>query len=193
MRKSVSLLSALTLAIPVPSRLAAQNGTPASPCGRVADSEKVTCYQSLLTAKLHSDGVPGAMQLLQQLVTTEREVRDNSHMFAHMLGLAAYTTPAELPRIFRQCSPNFQSGCYHGVIQAYFLDRHHGSAHGKITPAEVNGLCKDFRGGDDAWLRFQCVHGLGHGLEFVYAHELPRSLAGCDLVADKWERSGCYG
>src|SRR6266567_2018567 len=30
-------------------------------------------------------------------------------------------------------------------------------------------------------------------MEFMSAHAPPRSHGGCDLVADIWERSGCYG
>jgi hypothetical protein len=42
-------------------------------------------------------------------------------------------------------------------------------------------------------LLFQCVHALGHGLTSFYAHDLPRALQGCDLLADDWDRHSCYG
>ncbi len=133
------------------------------------------------------------MTLLEQIDSTDQIVRDNSHMLAHSVGLAAFTTPAELAKTFSQCSPNFQSGCYHGLIQAYFLDWQRKSGGRAIGADEINGVCKDFHAQAGVWLLFQCVHGLGHGLELIYDHDLPRSLAGCDLVSDGWERSGCYG
>src|SRR4029079_17845703 len=40
--------------------------------------------------------------------------------------------------------------------------------------------------------RFQCVHGMGHGLEMVYAHDLKKALTGCDLLTDWWDRHSCY-
>src|SRR6266550_9592733 len=45
----------------------------------------------------------------------------------------------------------------------------------------------------DQWLRFQCVHGMGHGLMMVYDHDLPRALGGCDLLSEGWDRESCYG
>jgi hypothetical protein len=162
-------------------------------CRSSAPENRTSCYQILLEDVLKSEGIDSAMAALTSLAATEREVRDNSHMFAHSLGLAAFTTPAELASVFSRCSPGFQSGCYHGVIQAYFLDQHRKSPGTPVGPAEINSLCKDFRAGDGRWLLFQCAHGLGHGLELIYGHDLPRALAGCDLVSDLWERPACYG
>jgi hypothetical protein len=162
-------------------------------CRSAITENRTPCYQVLLESVLKSQGIDSAMAALTSLAATEREVRDNSHMFAHSLGLAAFTTPAELASVFSRCSPGFQSGCYHGVIQAYFLDQHRRSPGTAVGAAEINSLCKDFRAGDGRWLLFQCAHGLGHGLELIYAHDLPRALAGCDLVSDSWERPACYG
>jgi len=163
------------------------------PCGSSSADDRVTCYQTLLTKTLREKGIGSAMTLLEQLDSADQIVRDNSHMLAHSVGLAAFTTPSELAKTFSQCSPNFQSGCYHGLIQAYFLDWERKSGGRAFGADEINGVCKDFHGQTGAWLLFQCVHGLGHGLELIYDHDLPRSLAGCDLVGDAWERSGCYG
>jgi hypothetical protein len=194
MRKQLVLSGlAMLCAVRAPTVRAQIAPASAANCHSAPNAAKVSCFQRLLDQRLKSRGVAASMDLLEQLVQTEPVVRDNSHMFAHMLGLAAYTTPAELAKVFSQCSPNFQSGCYHGVIQAYFLDRQHANPSGKLGAAEINGVCRDFRGSDQAWLLFQCVHGLGHGLEFVYSHDLPRSLSGCDSISSRWERSGCYG
>jgi hypothetical protein len=74
------------------------------------------------------------------------------------------------------------------VIQAYFENMH------QIDTAAVNGLCRPYTHSEaDRWLRFQCVHGMGHGLLMYYAHDLPRGLQGCDLLDDGWDRESCYG
>jgi hypothetical protein len=94
---------------------------------------------------------------------------------------------------FAECTPSFQSGCYHGVIQAYFAERQ--ATQGTTLGAEpMNRLCEAHRGPDgNRWLLFQCVHGIGHGLVALYEDHLPRALEGCDLLRDEWEREGCYG
>src|SRR5438067_1240765 len=62
----------------VPTRAQCRNTTPDS---------RTPCYQVLLEDVLRSQGIDSAMAALTSLVATEREVRDNSHMFAHSLGL----------------------------------------------------------------------------------------------------------
>ena len=164
-----------------------------SDCSGAAAENRTSCHQAFLDDVLKRKGMDSAMTVLTGLATAEPVVRANSHMFAHSLGLAAFTTPAELAAVFAKCSPGFQSGCYHGVIQGYFLDFRRRSPGKAVGAEEVNALCRDFRGDDSRWLLFQCAHGLGHGLELIYSHDLPRALAGCDLVSSSSERPACYG
>lgn len=162
-------------------------------CKLASPDNQMACYQLLLADVLKTKGMDSAMAALTSLASSEEDVRGNSHMFAHTLGLSAYTTPDQLAAVFSRCSPGFQSGCYHGVIQGYFLEQHKKSPGAEVGAETINALCKDFRGDSQRWLLFQCAHGLGHGLELSYAHDLPKSLRGCDLVTDAWERSACYG
>ena len=43
------------------------------------------------------------------------------------------------------------------------------------------------------WLLFQCLHGMGHGLDMTLDHDLPRALRACDLLDERWHRESCYG
>lgn len=115
-------------------------------------------------------------------------------MFAHSIGLSALRDSATVSAAFGQCTEIFQSGCYHGVIQAYFARLTGSGDAGGVGVDAVNALCADYRGRRDArWLFFQCAHGMGHGLTMFHGHHLPRALAGCDLLADAWERESCWG
>jgi hypothetical protein len=147
-----------------------------------------------LLSLLRERGVEGAMAELERTAQADPAVRRDGHVYAHAIGLAAYTTPAEVGATFARCTPSFQSGCYHGVIQSYFVDPRGGGGAEGVTAERVNALCADHRGGDaDHWLLFQCAHGMGHGLTMVSGYHLPRSLQGCDLLTDAWERDACYG
>ena len=54
---------------------------------------------------------------------------------------------------------------------------------GGVDSAMVDALCDRIQGNTGSkWLRFQCVHGIGHGLEMVWNWDLPRALAGCDWL-----------
>jgi hypothetical protein len=134
------------------------------------------------------------MQLLGRLSEMDADIKRDGHMYAHSLGLAAYSGADRVGATFRQCLPTFQSGCYHGVIQAYFVDKAGSGGADSLTADEVNELCQDYRDSPDGdWLLFQCVHGMGHGLSMVSGHDLKRTLARCDLLRSGWEREGCYG
>ncbi|MGH7582571.1 MAG: hypothetical protein ACREL5_05045, partial [Gemmatimonadales bacterium] len=45
----------------------------------------------------------------------------------------------------------------------------------------------------DRWLRFQCVHGEGHGFDMMANWDLPTALKHCDWLRTAWDRQSCYG
>ena len=154
-------------------------------CAKVA--ERIGCYQASLAPVASAGKVRFAMGTLDELGKIDAGVRSGGHVLAHAIGIAAGMRSRDITASFPQCSETFQSGCYHGIIQAYFagLD--------SIGAQETNALCQPFRTNPaNKWLLFQCVHGMGHGFTMLYAHELPRGLAGCDLLSEDWDRHSCY-
>jgi hypothetical protein len=163
-------------------------------CGRLAAQRKQGCYDEALQAVLRSQGVRPAMEALNGVAARDRDVKRDAHVFAHGIGIAAYGGPDSVGAVFARCTPEHQSGCYHGVVQAYFVDARR--AGGEVSAAQANALCRDYRGeagqGGDRWLQFQCAHGMGHGLVMFHGHDLPAALQGCDLLESGFERETCY-
>ncbi|HSU16607.1 hypothetical protein [Longimicrobium sp.] len=159
---------------------------------RGAKSEQ-DCLEAALTssAVLDSAGVDKAMGALGVLARRDPDVARDGHVYAHGIGIAAYRTPETVGQTFARCTADFQSGCYHGVIQAYFADRRGGDA--GVTPQKLNGLCLPYRSASGRWLQFQCAHGIGHGLMAVESHNLLRALDSCDLLGDTFEKQACWG
>jgi hypothetical protein len=154
---------------------------------------RMQCLEEQLLDSLRVHGIASAMGTLERIGAADAEIRRDGHVYAHVIGLAAYAGPDEVGRAFAECTPAFQSGCYHGVIQSYFAELA-GSGAGAVTEAQVNGLCADYRGDPNTfWLLFQCAHGMGHGLTMVEAYHLPSALAACDLLSSPWERDACHG
>ena len=60
------------------------------------------------------------MGALSILAKRDTDVADDGHVYAHGIGIAAYRDPQTVGETFSRCTAEFQSGCYHGVIQAYF-------------------------------------------------------------------------
>jgi hypothetical protein len=157
-------------------------------CGKLAGENKIDCYSKTLDSLASAGEVKLAMGTLSRLATLDLDTKRDGHVYAHGIGIAAGKRGGDVAKTFSMCDESNQSGCYHGVIQAYF------DAAKTIGPKEVNALCEPFRGANgDRWLRFQCVHGMGHGLTMIYAHDLPMALKGCDLLTDDWDRLSCYG
>ena len=60
-------------------------------------------------------------------------------------------------------------------------------------PAEIATLCdRSVIPGAANALRFQCLHGLGHGLTANAEHDIFRALRLCDALEGDWDRGSCY-
>ena len=184
---------------PAVAHLEPANVTPQSTAEQIAawadagckGSERASCLEKALTSVIRPAGVDKAMGALALIAARDDAVRGDGHVFAHGIGIAAYESAETVGQTFSKCTAEFQSGCYHGVIQAYFADRRGGDA--GVTPAKLNGLCTAYRTVAGRWLQFQCAHGIGHGLMAVQSHNLLRALDSCDLLADAFERDACWG
>ncbi|HEX8831458.1 MAG TPA: hypothetical protein VF705_09850, partial [Longimicrobium sp.] len=147
------------------------------------------CVERTLYGVLNRSGVARAMGTLDVLAETEASVRRDAHPLAHGLGIAAYHDPQTMAATFAAC-PNTQiSGCYHGVIQGYFLDL--ARRGNPLTAQDMNAVCAPHLGNGLLW--GQCNHGLGHGLMALLRNQLPAVLDRCDMLSDAGAREGCYG
>lgn len=157
-------------------------------CRPTEGEARQTCYEDFFVALSGNDRVRVALGALAELARREKRVEADGHGYTHVIGIKAWRPGMDVVEVFRSCTGLFQSGCYHGVIQAYF------TGEGSVDSAKVSWLCDLIQGNTgDRWLRFQCVHGIGHGLEMIWNWDLPRALEGCDWLATDWDRQGCYG
>jgi hypothetical protein len=163
-------------------------------CRDSSHGSTTSCYEGILVPLVASGGVEAAMETLRRLGTEDQSVQRDGHVYAHAIGIEAYRRDPDVGRTFGRCSELYQSGCYHGVIQAYFQDVVAGGGPRSLSAEDVNRLCSSYRGaGRSTWLLFQCVHGMGHGLTMFRGHDLPQALSDCDLLSDDWDRHSCYG
>lgn len=157
-------------------------------CSGLGGQDKVSCYQMALSERLGALGVRPTMDALDSLVVRDRDAARDAHVYAHHIGIEAYQLSPDVSETFSGCTESFSSGCYHGVIQAYFEDR------GNTDAEALEELCRAYKRPDQSrWILFQCVHGMGHGLTMYFDHHLPRALEACDLLSDLWDRESCYG
>ncbi len=156
-------------------------------CSKI-NGDKIPCYEKHSIPLVDRGGPKLAMGTLMQVANGDRDVRGFGHVYAHAIGIHAFDADKNVERTFSSCTDAFQSGCYHGVIEAYFANS------GKVDSGSVTQLCVPWsQPGVYGWLRFQCAHGLGHGLTMHYEHNLVSALKGCDFLVESWDRESCYG
>ena len=117
-------------------------------CGKLSGEAKVDCYSKTLDSLAAKGQVKIAMATLLRLADLDVDAKRDGHVYAHGIGIAAGKSGGDIAKTFAMCDESNQSGCYHGVIQAYF------DATKTVGPTEVNSLCDAFRGPQgDRWLR----------------------------------------
>ena len=172
----------------LPADAAPQTIAALETCRSESGDAKQDCYEPRLLAELDEAGVRAALDMLSDIAAADREVERDAHVYTHAIGIESYDPDRPVGEVFAECTELFQSGCYHGVIQAHFVAR------GAVNETTVREMCDSFKQpGADRFLLFQCLHGMGHGLVMIYDHHLPRALEDCDLLEDGWDRESCYG
>ncbi len=157
-------------------------------CRATSGDDRQACLEDFFLTLAAGHRVRLALGALERLGASDGEVAREGHGYTHVIGIRAWKPGDDVAEVFRSCTGLYQSGCYHGVIQAYLTEG------GALDSARAISLCDQVAAApEDRWLRFQCVHGLGHGFEMALAWELPRALSSCDWLGSWWDRESCYG
>ena len=150
--------------------------------------DRQKCYEDYFLALSGNGGVRLSLASLSVLADVDRNVQADGHVYTHMIGIRAWQPGLDVGKVFASCTGLFQSGCYHGVIQSYL------TGDGGLDSTKVSWLCDTVARDAPGYLaRFQCAHGLGHGLEMALNWDLPRALDGCNWLTSTWDREACYG
>lgn len=132
-------------------------------------------------------GVSVALDHLQELAADDDEIRARGHGIAHAIGRYAIQNNGYDATVFGECREIFQSGCYHGVLEAYFEGRPDVDAE---TVAELcSSMVADGRPPIEA---IECAHGLGHGLTVRFDFDLGTALERCEFLELETARQECF-
>ncbi|HTK60137.1 MAG TPA: hypothetical protein VL283_02935 [Candidatus Baltobacteraceae bacterium] len=133
-------------------------------------------------AVLKERGAGAALSALRSRVASDPAVARDCHAIAHTLGHEAYEKAGDFGRALAQTDEICNSGFFHGVIEAHF-------AGVDDVPAAARTTCAAYR--PDTYLGWECYHGIGHGLMFSSANDLPRSVELCEAYDDTTARDNC--
>ena len=156
---------------------------------RVQPSEaKMQCYQAHLETVLQAEGTEQALTALEQITAQDPEALREAHPLVHHVGQRSFARYGTAPLALSHCRDVFWSGCYHGVLQAFL------SSLAAVEPQHILPLCPiSDTVSAYSFQRYNCLHGLGHGLTIQFRYDLLKSLAFCDALPGSWDRESCYG
>ena len=121
-------------------------------------------------------GVRAALDSLQRMTARDESLRGSGHQLAHALGRYAMARRNDLA-VLGECAPLFQSGCFHGALEGYFLQG------GTIDRASAGRICASrAAAGARGFELLECWHGLGHGLMVHYGGDFKQALPICDAL-----------
>jgi hypothetical protein len=147
------------------------------------------CYEQAFGNVAFRQGPAAAISLLQQKLASVPAVQSDCHRITHAIGGGALArVHGDVARAFVGGSTICFSGFYHGILERAFLGLNRGQ-----LAARARSLCVAPAIGSSAFLNYQCLHGLGHGLMIYTGYDLTGSLATCDGLPDRFAQSSCAG
>lgn len=148
---------------------------------RVADGDPAIDALFVVT---RDRGIRAGLDSLGALADRDEGAEARGHELAHALGRFAAASRGDIS-ILGECTPEFQSGCYHGALEGLFLKG------ATVDRATVGGICGPGAPGKPGYERLECWHGLGHGLMVRFAGDHRQALPLCDVLQAPRGRREC--
>ena len=105
------------------------------------------------------------------------------HQEAHIIGRVSYELYGG--EVFSEGTSLCHSGFYHGAMEAFLKEK------GTVNLAKnMTALCNTFATG---FGKFECYHGVGHGVLAYEDYDLPKALLLCKDMPDTSAKSSCFG
>lgn len=117
---------------------------------------------------VNSQSPAEALALVEKRVETDSWLMNHCHPLVHEIGHVAYKKYQDINIALKYQDGVCNSGYLHGVIEEYF-------ANTEDVFAAMQTMCKGLDLG-------RCYHGMGHGLMYYTANNLPKSLDFCSTL-----------
>lgn len=147
------------------------------------------CLDDIVLSVAETDGVPAALQLLQNQVSNSPAFQTLCHSLTHEVGNFAQQQVHQIGAAFevaKQDGSVCASGFYHGVIESAVNE----IPREKILQ-QVPEVCQPFADRPQSLDHYNCVHGLGHGLFALRLDDWRAALKDCATLKTTWEQESC--
>lgn len=151
---------------------------------------ETTTLSADVDSVLRTRGTVAALDRLDELTAAGAVSPGSQHQTLHEVGRRSFGyAGGDVRSAFAACEIRFDGGCFHGVLQAYF------TADPQLALAQLPRTCTDVVVAPDVspLLRYQCLHGLGHGLAIAFPGDPRGPLGRCDTLATPADQADCHG
>jgi len=156
---------------------------------KVEDCQDTTCFEQAFGNLAYNDGPKKALEELDKLSATNGTVAADCHPIAHKIGAGGLLYfKGDVGKAFADGSATCGSGYYHGLLQWKLA----GVAANQVASI-ASTVCKDPNIEANAFIYYQCNHGLGHGLMLYTGLDLPRALDYCHKLQTEDDSVMCSG
>ena len=126
----------------------------------------------------------GSKQYMDKLVeVTAGGSKVDCHQESHQIGRISYNLFGY--SVFSNIDYNCHSGFLHGAMEAFIAQ-----AGDQNLISKTEGLCKNF---SSDFGKFECLHGIGHGLTAYISYDIPEALRLCKKLSTDFARRSCFG
>jgi len=113
------------------------------------------------------------------------------HEYAHHLGGFLFSYVRDVNQAFSTSEEMFCGGAvYHGVVQGFMTSQ---VTDNNISPSDIaiNKICPEDSEHPQAIERWECLHGIGHGLTITYDYDVFAAVERCNEFEQGWESVSC--
>ena len=124
-----------------------------------------------------------ALARLKKQMDTNPKILYACHEILHKVGRIAYAKYTDLSKAMEYRDEVCVGGYIHGAIEGYF---------GATKPdfSKMTKACSQYK--DNTFIRWECFHGMGHGLMLYTDNDVPQALMACNLITNDSDQDGCY-
>lgn len=123
-----------------------------------------------------------ALSRMRSEIETDDALARSCHALVHDIGRESYRKYEDFGEAMKYQDEICNSGYLHGIIEARFSES-------EDVFADMETMCEEYP--PRSTLSWQCYHGIGHGVMYYTANDLPRSLEMCDAFDSGFARTTC--
>jgi len=128
--------------------------------------------------------IMGAKKVMQKLLNDSGGGSTiDCHQESHAIGKMAYELFGA--SAFKEGDSSCHSGFYHGAMESLLVQK------GTLNLAQnIDDICNSFNTG---FGKFECLHGVGHGVVAYVNYNLPQALQICGQLKTNYDKNSCSG